>query len=118
MKTIIHERQEENQTNYTPGPWTIVQDAPENPKARFQIGHRTGATSATYVCTLRAENNITHDGKQEANALLIAAAPDLLKSLRDCQASLAAAVKTGQIVPKHMNALVNTARAAIAKAIK
>ena len=66
---------------HTPGPWDIVQDAPLNPKARFNIGSRGPSGLATYVCTIKTEKHLALDGNEEANARLIAAAPDLLAAL-------------------------------------
>jgi hypothetical protein len=67
---------------HTPGPWDIVQDAPLNPRARFNIGSRGPGGLATYVCTIKTEKHLALDGNEEANARLIAAAPDLLEALR------------------------------------
>jgi hypothetical protein len=103
-------------TQHTPGPWEIVQDAPLNPKARFNIGSRIPSGFATYVCTVKTEKHLIRDGKEEANARLIAAAPELLSAL---QSLLEKAVALDQS-PTHeglnnCDALAK-ARAAIAKA--
>lgn len=70
---------------YTPGPWEIVQDAPQSPKARFQIGHRGDNGFATYVCTVKTERHLIRDGNEAGNARLIAAAPDMLNGLKELE---------------------------------
>ena len=72
--------------NHTPGPW-------------IRIANSIGVADAEI-----AKVWTTDDGRQEANARLIAAAPDLLKSLQDIEA----------YDPNSWAA--DTARAAIAKA--
>jgi hypothetical protein len=67
---------------HTSGPWDIVQDAPLNPRARFNIGSRGPGGTTTYVCTIKTEKHLALDGNEEANAHLIAAAPEMLEALR------------------------------------
>ncbi len=68
--------------SHTPGPWGIVQDAPLNPKSRYSIGSRQPNGFAIYVCTIRTERSLILDGKETANARLIAAAPELIEACR------------------------------------
>ncbi len=70
---------------HTSGPWDIVQDAPLNPRARFNIGSRGPGGPTTYVCTIKTEKHLVLDGNEEANARLIAAAPDLLRTLKNAR---------------------------------
>lgn len=102
-----------SEQTHTPGPWEIVQDAPENPKARFQIGHRVSPTSATYVCTIRTEKILTLDGNHAANARLIAAAPELLAALEEM---LDVLDRNNVPAPAYLRKSEAQARAAIAKA--
>lgn len=70
---------------YTPGPWRLLDDA----------GHpaniRIGSTRRPHVAKVYAES-LDRDPNCEANARLIASAPDLLEALKDSLASLIAAI--------------------------
>jgi hypothetical protein len=97
---------------HTSGPWDIVQDAPLNPRARFNIGSRGTGGPTTYVCTIKTEKHLALDGNEEANAHLIAAAPDLLAALR----LLLEASDGLNGESEWLDERLNAARAAIAKA--
>jgi len=84
-----------NNTQHTSAPWEIVQDAPLNPKARFTIGSRNPNGFATYVCTIRTEKRLILDGNEEANAHLIASAPELLDLLESAVARVQIANEEG-----------------------
>lgn len=86
---------------HTPGPWTV------NAYNEIESG-------AVRICSVDIEetNAGLNGGEGQANARLIAAAPDLLEALKYC-----AAVCAGEVMNK--NGLINAlekARAAIAKA--
>lgn len=73
---------------HTPGPWTIVQDSPHNRTVRYSIGARLPTDMATYVCTIKQPAGLITDGRHDANARLIAAAPDLLEALKALMANV------------------------------
>lgn len=66
-------------TQHTPGPWVIsdAQIAPGGIVGRY-IAHKDGGMIAEALLNCR----VTRDADMEANARLIAAAPDLLAALR------------------------------------
>lgn len=90
-------------TQHTPGPWTTDEDDHDAPYQDIKIkagNHRT-------VCTVWIDDAPVRDfnAEQQANARLIAAAPELLEALQ-----VIAAGNTDTDV------MVDIARAAIAKA--
>jgi hypothetical protein len=107
-----------NTTQHTPGPWEIVQDAPLNPEARYNIGSRLPSGFANYVCTIKTEKHLIRDGNEEANARLIASAPELLAALQAVNTDVTEDI--GGLTRDDYEAIVlsirDTARAAIAKA--
>ena len=70
----------DNQTQHTPGPWKAV-EAPYNPKGWLWVQNGPGALLAD----VHQNKNIALEARN-ANARLMAAAPDLLKA---CEAVLA-----------------------------
>ena len=74
---IAHEVNMENvrtKSSFTPGPWSVVEpytDAPNLPL----IGHAVDAVQTTIIAQLQSTD--------DANARLIAAAPDLAEALRE-----------------------------------
>ena len=63
---------------HTPGPWTIVKPGDDDANCRQkQIAICGGVNFLTPVASLTAAN-----GAKEANARLIAAAPDLIEALK------------------------------------
>lgn len=82
---------------HTPGPWAFSQSA-EYGDTRFYIAQADGAPYTPHysdVATLIAET-VSDERRsiQEANAQLIASAPDLLKALKECRN----AIQGGQAV--------------------
>lgn len=97
---------------HTPGPWTTDKADHDAPYQDIKIKAGKHHT----VCTVWIDDAPVHDfnSLQEANARLIAAAPDLLEALRKVVALWdhhASAHGDGIIYPLH-----EAARAAIAKA--
>jgi hypothetical protein len=80
---------------HTPGPWRIV-------------GGTEVRAGARIVCDTASHHNVN----AEADARLVAAAPDLLAVLRDVAALLPCA---GRLHPKDLHALQDRVVAAIAK---
>ena len=66
---------------YTPGPWTAFQDA----SLRHTVGTATGR-----ICDMWGKDPAFYTEEDEANARLIAAAPDLLAALKDVAEQIAA----------------------------
>lgn len=111
--------------NHTPGPWTINktfwQLMPDEYAAIREkgIAHINAKDWSALASVVVATEEDTDEGglidepspEGEANAMLIAAAPDLLETLVECYEQLALMAKD----PK-TNPLVQQAKAAIAKA--
>jgi hypothetical protein len=92
-------------TQHTPGPWKVKAHSTAVLAGRKQICSNVNAASVLPV-------NIVEDHKiAEANARLIAAAPDLLEALKDIVEFWDSIVPTDAVNQMHINA-----RAAIAKA--
>ncbi|WWA79547.1 hypothetical protein Kintu_gp55 [Xanthomonas phage Kintu] len=86
---------------YTPGPWSIGETDPDTAEIEIVSEGRP------YICLVLPG---AVDDRTEANARLIAAAPELLEALTEI---VAAADGDGW---KQLDATFSTARAAIAKA--
>jgi hypothetical protein len=71
---------------HTRGPWRNKSERP----AGHQATHRIYAESGKLICSI-----IGLDGEDEANAHLLAAAPEMLAMLRDCRATFAFALDAG-----------------------
>lgn len=72
-----------SQTEYTPGPWNIKKLYKEGcpAKEEYAVWHILAGKST--VCTFSFENtDIDNSTEREANAKLIAAAPELLEALQ------------------------------------
>lgn len=104
---------------YTPGPWHFGPSL--NAPGQFFIGQ------PRHNLTLAHVHNFS-DGQREANARLIAAAPDLLEAVHDLSAFVAVMIGRGPDaiipetqttplgVPVKIGEIMRDARAAIAKA--
>jgi hypothetical protein len=90
---------------HTPGPWTI--GVPNN-KTECDIGIHGGDESPYIIADLQTDGY--DDETQDANARLIAAAPELLSSLREVMGWY---IEGGHAVPR---IYIERANAAIAKA--
>ena len=86
---------------HTPGPWRFAKA-----RTHIHIGGPVGDPSCGYVCRLQSREI------DEANARLIAAAPDMLSALIEMQKLL---VKTS-LTQRDMDDLYHIAQDAIAKA--
>lgn len=96
-------------TNHTPGPWALL-DREENSRTLTHI-----TNGAHIVCTLgttRTDGSPNHS----ANAHLIASAPDLLSALHEAYNAIAWDIPGGNLSDADSEALLDTIRAAIAKA--
>lgn len=88
---------------HTSGPWTVVTGGPD----QLTIAHRPGDGLGSHIARLDARWLCDeHGGTIEANARLIAAAPDLLESLARVEARLTAAARAFYGTGKR-SALVN-----------
>jgi type II secretory pathway component GspD/PulD (secretin) len=96
-------------TKHTPPPWTDDKDEHDEPyqPIRIRSGHHT-------ICTIWLDDAPVPDfnWEQEANALLIKAAPDLLEALK----WFIDDIDGTRTVMVEFDAAVERARAAIAKA--
>lgn len=101
------------ETKHTPGPWGIVQDHPDagTRKSLADIRPLGGKGYEPWYSCPVASLYLMDDPRQQANALLIAAAPDLLEVLKN----LVACVDLNGDVPSWTGQW-NAARAAIRKA--
>ena len=64
---------------HSPAPWTVFQD----PMRRWTIGNATHR-----ICDMWGKDPAFYTAEDEANARLIAAAPDLLDALIECVSEL------------------------------
>jgi hypothetical protein len=99
-------------TQYTPGPWIGAGPSFGDPLPRYTTSIVTEWEHEDEgyidICELPFHH---HDDENEANARLIAAAPDLLEALKDIVGFWDSIVPTDAVNQMHINA-----RAAIAKA--
>lgn len=109
-------------TQHTPGPWTYSRSE-QYGASRFYVAQADGAPFTPHysdVATLIAET-VSDERRsiQEANARLIAAAPDLMASLQRMLAQFESAIRSeyeGTSMLAEFLAEADHARAAIAKA--
>ena len=86
---------------HTPGPWQIDADAPIHPTGFYAGGyHSISSTDGEFQVT---------GFIGDANARLIAAAPDLAEALRQC-------VQYIELDSEYLQPMIDRARAALAKA--
>lgn len=106
-----------SETKHTPGPW----DSFKAHDGKFLI-HRRDSGYKSLIGFTASSDSLGHGGSEEANARLIAAAPELLEALETAVAQFdftVAAMAKGQKVS--MSSLQNcaaNARAALSKATK
>lgn len=106
-----------NETKFTPGPWNIgygktVESVGSNDF--FGIGFKTDH-DWTAICLLSQADRVSNI--DEANAHLIAAAPDLYDALENLEPYLDAIVCYASTITEHPpNGFILKARAALAKA--
>ena len=100
------------QGKHTPGPW--VRDCWDILGKAKRHGGGTGHVCEV-SCSNGADEKYWEDGEADANARLIAAAPDLLKALADAHRCLSVAVKHAGGDPDAHH-VCNAASAAIARA--
>lgn len=108
------------QTKHTPGPWRAEQvrmGGPSNPYLAWSVQGKGGCVAEIRYTGIHPKNQI---GEDEANARLIAAAPDLLAALE-----MAAKFINGELIanalidPRNQNespTLITFIRAALSKA--
>lgn len=93
-------------TQHTPGPWKVTEDRPADTLVVQSL--------TTPYLTVAVMMGATSSAEEEANARLIAAAPDLLEVVE--LAAIDVAGGTPAARAEHYGILRRTARAAIAKA--
>lgn len=100
-------------SNHTPGPWSLYGDRP--------VHICSMSVAAPTIATVNIDNSLPNYEETEANARLIAAAPDLLAALEnivqnfDMGDFIITVAAQGEDTPEH-RANLDFARAAIAKA--
>lgn len=124
--------QTQEKVNATPGPWSakrsgrsdaLLRHRGWNPDDPYQCSLRVYGNNRL-ICTLQDEYGDDAErramrAEQEANARLIAAAPELLEALQECiteNGALAFASEDFYKAKQRLMAINNIARAAIAKA--
>ena len=96
------------ETKHTPGPWVVDPDSPTDISPADDL--RLGIAS---ICHADEAGGRWEFGQQsKANAKLIAAAPDLLEALQDCERVMSEELKGLLVIQPELK----NARAAIAKA--
>ena len=104
-------------TKHTPGPWEIHRIAPEHNKGYGQL---IGPNHSWAVCALCNPLDKQHDEERDANAHLIAAAPELLVALEECVAEFDTDDAKDKLIQGHHGLneplSIEMARAAITKA--
>ena len=102
---------------HTPGPWYALRG-----QRNISIRHKTGDKFLSMVNVASVRGNLPADcpyGSSEANARLIAAAPELLEALEEAENALADYIPTIERTGASLNyghSVLKKARAAIAKA--
>lgn len=101
------------ETKHTPGPWTVVKNGNSKSLVRYSDGE-----NVTYVAQCNDMQFCPEHGTVEANARLIAAAPELLAALENLFEHCAMMHKHwGEASnAKEAEAAIQAGRAAIAKA--
>ena len=94
---------------HTPGPWSVEKGDPECGNYGWYVCHPDTVDEESAICNLSVE--------AEANARLIAAAPELLEALKECITDDGATgMRSIELARKRLAAINKLARAAIAKA--
>ena len=84
-KCRIEEGYGEYDMGHTPGPWVVAGDSIHDRETKYESdGARTGDTA----CRIATTEIMARQGEQEANARLIAAAPDMLEALEEVMGEL------------------------------
>ena len=98
----------------SPGPWIVGRMFIVRGRAHLPIRREPGVT----VATLAAFNEKTKalDAEDHANAVLIAAAPDMLWALREASKALAMLIEKDAAPPQYAHAVQMAVRDCIAKA--
>jgi hypothetical protein len=103
-----HDRRNE-EAGHTPGPWIA---APYSSVVGAPVVAQSGRPVASVTYFALSEDFGNHDRESEANARLIAAAPDLLAALQDTVALIRGDISG----PAQRDGILREAEAAIAKA--
>ena len=77
------------ETAHTPGPWVVVKDRNKVRRIFAGEGGPQVATASVFANWMPVERSADAHAVADANARLIAAAPDLLEALQSAQESIA-----------------------------
>ena len=94
---------------HTPGPWHVMEYGRPFDSADIYFGYHPGGQTMVSQAIGRLTEQSFGQLPKKADARLIAAAPELLEALRDCEQVLSGSAL-------HNSTCIQTARAAIAKA--
>jgi hypothetical protein len=86
------------ETGHTPGPWHFSHGRSNHADSTDGVLGAVETVDGWYVCDVWADCVEEHDYEPEANARLIAAAPDLLAALKEMRDACAAAMR---VIARH-----------------
>jgi hypothetical protein len=95
---------------HTPGPWQVVSAGTS--QSRWIVGDREGGS----IADCEPPGPWMSDGEADANAQLIAAAPDLVEALKACVIETVDYMTINELGDPEQQHNVKQARAALAKA--
>jgi hypothetical protein len=75
--------------SHTPGPWAVQRLSHARDELWLQVGQASGREPMPKGCVAELKYLVTPEDEQEANAHLMAAAPELLEALRPFASDLA-----------------------------
>lgn len=99
---------------HTPGPWYMTEQHERGPHGLERMFHIHGGPEDTYVAEVDCYEDRRDVGLREANARLIAAAPELAEALRRI-AAVPSDLTSDELVQGRALAYERIARAALAK---
>jgi hypothetical protein len=101
-------------SGHTPGPWTVVESSDKRQQGYIRCAHKFAPEAEECIAVARVTQRCFDRATTDANARLIAAAPDLLEALRRLADSIS--YDRDPAVEPYFREPLKAARAAIAKA--
>lgn len=99
-------------TQHTPGPWKLEDESSTGPRGDASIHYDIPSVGSIYLGDVNIKRDPELLETMQANARLIAAAPELLEALKE----LVEAIWDGRLESEGAETFTDPARAAIAKA--